>query len=352
MPLMADPSIQHMQIIIGIVIGLAMAGTLVLSLASRWIGGVWTTLLGILAACLIGYRPLIDASLFAGFDRDPLRRILLGMIPFTAIIALLSPRKIPAIARILLALLGPSVVFYWVFSRFDLSVPPATLLFHEVLPVGLAIFAGWVVIEPLAHRSPGAAAPIAIGAVTAGLAALLLLSAENQAGLMAPLIPATAGGAVLASIVAALIRKPIHFARGPVLLWLTLIAALFAFMWLDTEKLPLPWLYWIAGAPLLAWIPEIPVLHRIKPWKRETLRLVLVLTPVTFGVVLAYNQHKKEAAESGDEYSWVTPPRFHLQREGVNSSAPLFSTNRAHPAAPMRPSQMPIPNTINPPTIT
>jgi hypothetical protein len=335
---MNDSGIQHVPIVLGLAIALAMGGTLLASLAGRWIGGVWTTLLATLATALLAYQPLIGTSVFSGYDTDLLRRILLGAIPFTALIVLLSFKKVPLLGRLLFALLGPAALLYWIFCHFDLQVPRQTLFTHEVLPVSLAIFVCWLLIEPLAHRSPGAAAPIVVGSATAGVAVLLLLSSENQAGLMAPLIPATAGGAVLAALVAALIRRPVQFARGPVLLWLMLIAALFSFMWFDTEKLPLPYLYWIATAPLLAWIMEIGPLHRLKPYKRETIRLVLVLIPVVIGVVLAYKQHKKEAAESGDEYSWIDRAQPYL--------------TWPHPAAPIRPSQIPIPKTINPPTIT
>jgi hypothetical protein len=320
--------IQHTQMILGMAIASAMLGTLLLSLLGRWIGGSWITLIATLAACLLAYQPLIGASLFAGYKTDLLRRILLAAIPFTAVSIALSFKKVPLYARLIFVAIGPMALLYWVFSHFDISVPRLALYENKILPISLAIIAAWALIEPIAKRSPGAAAPIIIGATTAGLSFLLILSAENQAGLMAPIIPATAGGAVLAAVVAALIRKPIDFARGPVLLWLTLIAALFAFMWLDTEKLPVPYLYWIAAAPLLGWVPEIGPIHRLKPWKRESLRLVLVIVPVIVAMILAFKQHKKEAAESGDEYGWVQP------------------------AAPIFPSQMPIPNTIPPPTIT
>jgi hypothetical protein len=129
-------------------------------------------------------------------------------------------------------------------------------------------------------------------------------------------------------MLASLLRKPLNFSRGPVVLWLMLIAALFAFMWFDIEKLPVPYLYWIATAPLVAWIPEIGPIHRQKPWIRETIRLLLVLIPVAVAMALAFQQHKKEAAASGDEYGIVQPP------------------------APILPSQIPIANTIPPPTIT
>jgi hypothetical protein len=319
--------IQHTQMLLGAAMVMAALGTLLLALLGRWIGA-WITLLAILAALLICYQPLINASLFAGFKTDLLRRILIGLIPFTLGLLVVSrPNKIAA-GRILFALLAPSLLLWWVFAHFDLAVPRQTLLLHKIVPIGLAIFIAWLLIEPLAVKSPGAAAPIVIGAFSGGLAFLLMLSAENQAGLIAPIIPATALGALLAAIAASILKSPITFARGPVLLWLTSIAALFAFLWLDTDQLPTRDLYWTATAPLLAWIPQWKPIHRRNAWQRESLRLLLVLVPVVIAIILAFNQHKKEAAESGDEYGQVQSP------------------------APMCPSQIPMPNTTMPPTIT
>jgi hypothetical protein len=325
---MPDNSIQHTQQILGMAIIFAMLGTLLFSLLGRWIGGVWTTLLATLAACLLAYQPLIGASVFADFKTDLLRRILIAFIPFAAIAILLSLKKVPWFIRFIFAVAAPGFLRYWIFVHFDLAVPRQTLLIHKILPVSLIAFVAWALIEPIAKRSPGVAAPVIVAASAAGVAFLLMLSNENQAGLMAPIIPATAGGAALAACVASLWGKPLDFSRGPVLIWLTLMAALFAFMWFDTEQLPLPYLYWLAAVPLLAWIPEIGTIHRLKPWKRESLRLLLVLIPVVITVIFAFRQHKKEAAESGDEYGFVQP------------------------AAPICPNQMPMPNTINPPMIT
>jgi hypothetical protein len=287
----------------------AALGTMILSLIGRWIGGVWTTLLATLAAFLIGYQPLIGASIFAGFKTDLLRRILIAAVPFTIGLIGLSIKSVPNWARILFALAAPAIMLDFVFLHFDISVPRQDLLIHKILPVAAVIFAAWMLVEPIAARSPGAAAPIVVGAVTGGVAFLLLLSSENQAGQMAPLVQATAGGAVLAAMIASAVRKKISFARGPVLLWFTLTGALFAFMWLDTDQLPAPFLLMIAIAPLLAWIPEIGPLHRWRPWKRESLRFGLVMIPVAIAMVLAFRQHKAEAAASGDEYGFIPPPR-------------------------------------------
>lgn len=299
--------VQHTQMVLGAAMAIAALGTFVLSLAGRWLGGSWTTLLAILAAMLLCYQPLIGASLLAGFKTDLLRRILLGAIPFTLAAMALSFKKVPPYLRFTFGLLAPDMFLWWVFAHFDLATPRQTLFVSKIAPVGLAILAGWALIEPIALRSSGAAAPIVVGPVTAGLAFLLFLSAENQAGLMAPIIPATALGALFAAIIAFFLRRPISLARGPVLLWLTLGGALFAFMWLDTEELPLRYLYWIAAAPPLAWMVEIGPVRKSKPWQRESIRLALVAAPVIVACTLAFQQHRKDAAAAGDEYGMLSP---------------------------------------------
>ena len=332
--LLMNSDIQHTQLILGVAISIAMLGTMFLTLLSRWIGSPWPTLIAILATCLLAYQPLIGASLFAGFKTDLLRRILFAAMPFTLLLILLSFKRVPKFARILLALIGPALMLVWIFIHFDLEVPRQTLFLHKIFPIAAAIFISWSLIEPLGHGSPGAASPIVATAITAGIAFLLMISAENQAGAVAPLIPATAGGALLACIIGSLIRKPVSTARGPLLVWFTLIGCLVAFLWIDTDQLPTKYLLWIAAAIPLAWIPEIGPLHRMKPWRRETLRFALVWMPVIVAITLAFKQHKREAAESGDEYGMIQP-------------APTGQV-----AAPKCPSQMPIPKTINPPTIT
>ncbi len=324
-----NTDIQHTQMVLGAAMTIAALGTFFLSLASRWIGGVWATLLAVTVALLLSYQPLINAPLLP-VGTDLLRRILVAVIPFALAVLLLSFKKVPWWARLIFAIVGPAGLLLLIFSHFEPSIARQDFFLYKIGPVALSIFIAWLLVEPLASRSPGAAAPIVIGPVTGGLAFLLMLSAESNAGQLAPIIPATALGALLAAVVAFLIGKPISFARGPILLWLTLISALFAFMWFDTDDMPLRYLYWIATAPLLAWIPELGPIKKLKPWKRESLRLLLVAIPVLVAVTLAFRQHREDAKAAGDEFGCI-----------FNQSA-----------APILPSQIPMPNTINPPTMT
>jgi hypothetical protein len=236
------------------------------------------------------------------------------------------------LARVLFALIGPALLLGWVFHDYAIqTVPRQTIYLHQIAPVAVAIFACWLLLESLATRSPGIAAPMAVTMLSTAGTFLLMLSAENNAGLIATPIAGTAGGAAVAAVIAGIFgMKATSLARGPILLWLTALASLFALLWISSDQLPLQHLYWLAGIPLLAWIPEIGPLHRLKPWKRESIRFILIAIPTAAAMALAFREHQKEAAAAGDPFGMVWP----------------------HPAAPILPSQIPIPNTINPPTIT
>jgi hypothetical protein len=287
-------SFQQTEMTITVTLAVAALGTLILSLAGRWIGGVWTTLLATLAACLFAYKPLLSAPLFGNVQHDLLQRILTASIPFTVCLIGLSFKRISFWFRLLFAVVAPSLLLYWVFLHFDIAMPRWAMLTHEILPVAVAVLIAWLLIEPISVRSPGPAAPMILGFVTGGVAFLLLISQENQAGEFAPLIPATAGGAMIAAIINSFVgKKPLGFARGPVLQWLMLSAALFAFMWFDTDALPVKPLLIIASTLPAAWAAEIGPIHRWKPWKRESLRFLLLAVPVIIAVVLAYQQSKQ-----------------------------------------------------------
>jgi hypothetical protein len=324
--------VQQTQKLLVEMLALSAVGTFVLSLVGRWIGGAWTTMVAITSAVVLVYKPMVGGLVFDNFTTDLIRRILIAAIPFTALVLATSWKTGPAWGRFAVAALAPTAMLYWVFMHYDLAVPRVTLLTHEVLPVAGVVLVLWAMIEPIAVRTPGPAVPIVLGFTTGGIAIfLLLLSQGSQAGEISPMLPASAAGALLAAIASSFIgKKPLSFARGPVLLWLTLTAAFFSFMWFDTNEIPLVDLLLIASVPVLAWIPETGTIHRMKPWKRESIRFVLLAIPFGMAVVLANRQSAAQEQELG------------LQGP----------THSDQSAAPILPRYTPIAKTIIPPTIT
>ena len=222
-------------------------------------------------------------------------------------------------------------------------MPRSTVYVHRILPICGAIFAIWLILEPMAVRTPGPGVPMVVAALAIASTFLLMLSSEPAAGLMSTPVSGIAIGGALAAFISTFIRnKQLSFARGPVLLWLTVLGMMFAFLWTSSDKLPLQYLYWLAAVPVLAWIPELPPIHRLKPWNREAIRVLLVGYPAMMSMMLAFKDHQVEAKASGDEFGLIYP------------AYPVYPAAPTNPytAAPYLPSAIPIASTINPPTIT
>jgi len=166
--------IQHTQMVMGVAIAIAMLGTLSLSLLGRWIGGVWTTLLATLAACLLAYQPLCNSMVFSRLATDRQQRIWFAAIPFTILLIGLSFKRVPMLARLTVALLGPALMLCWVFYGYDKTVPMSTIFLQKILPVSTVLFATWALLEPIAIRTPGTAAPMTIAFLGTGCGFLLI----------------------------------------------------------------------------------------------------------------------------------------------------------------------------------
>jgi hypothetical protein len=330
------PSIQDFQKLQAETAVIAAVVTMLLSLAGRWIGGVWTTLLSIAGCVLFAYQPLVNTTLFSNLKTDRLQMIIVGLIPFVLITIGLSFRKIPLFVHVIFAIIGPALVLGWAYHDYDVSEARMALFLHGIAPISIAIFILWLLLEPIAARSPGFALPMVIAVLAIASTFLLMLSKDQNAGLMSTPVSGTAIGAALAAIASGFIgKKQLSFTRGPTLLWLTVLGLMFGYLWISDDSMPLKYLYWLAAVPVVAWIPELGPIHRLKPWNREAIRFLVMVIPASIAMTLAFKDHKAEAKASGDEY-------------GLHWPAP----HPPYPAAPISPSQMPIPNTINPPMIT
>jgi hypothetical protein len=49
------------------------------------------------------------------------------------------------------------------------------------------------------------------------------------------------------------------------------------------------------GAPLLCWLPELPLVRRLHPWLRAILAMLLVAIPVALAVIESQKQHEEES---------------------------------------------------------
>src|SRR5262249_22188298 len=139
----------------------------------------------------------------------------------------------------------------------------------------------WVLLAVLARRPAGASLPIALAIAVGGASMTVMLSAYlsgGQAGL--PLSAALLGGSVAALFLPESSRSVAPIGLAVVGLSSLLVIGRF-FGELRTDHAVL-----LLAAPLLAWVPELPRLRRLRPWVRGVLRVLLV-GPVVSGL-LAY----------------------------------------------------------------
>jgi hypothetical protein len=210
------------------------------------------------------------------------------------------PRRAGVSVAILLAIAAPAALLYW--SVLPYPTPDGLSRFgflaHQIGPALLAAVTLWALTEPIAHRSPGAAAPLVVTLVACGTAALLMTLAAQTPALLSFAVAASAGGALLAACLAPLLRRWItitpQFAGGAVLVWFTLLTAFATADCLDSDSIPARSLVILTLSPALAWIVEIGPLRRWRPWKRELLRGVLVAIPVLLVAIPALLQAKRD----------------------------------------------------------
>jgi hypothetical protein len=263
-----------------IVMALAMGAALVaaaLVLAARSPDARWIVGLGAgyyLGCWMLEIRPQWPI-------REDLDRLLLLVIPATLLVEVLGaiprlPRWLIWALRIAIAGLGARVLLHGSMylagpagpGSSAWTVPQAWLIFGSIAAVEAA---AWVLLFVLARRSPGASLPIALALAVGGASMANMLSAYlagGQAGL--PLSAAILGASLAALVMPDASRSVAPIGVAVVGLSSLLVIGRF-FGELRTDHAVL-----LFAAPLLAWVPELPWLRRLRPWGRGLLRVVLV----------------------------------------------------------------------------
>jgi hypothetical protein len=158
--------------------------------------------------------------------------------------------------------------------------------------VSLAATISWILIEPLTARRPGPTGSILLWLLSTGSALLLLLGASPRLGFLVVTLAGVFGAYFLFSLL--LKKSPIS--AGPTLLCIPLLSAWLSYAYFDSSVITPIELSLLITAPLLAWLPEIPPLTKLKPWKRELLRAALTAAPIAIAITLAAIQFKKDSA--------------------------------------------------------
>ena len=310
---------QHAGVVVGLTLSVVAGAIVLLALVAaalrrrhpRWAAAMLT--LGIPAAGLLAYRPLLDKSPLSDLPHDVVQRLWWGAAGLAVLLAIvrgLCGGARPWLRRgamLAAAILLPAAVLAFAFLPFR----PADTSTVQFLarPLGLmllAIVGGWLLLEPMAVRSPGAAVPLVMGFLSAGVGGLILMSDSTAPGMSVAVVGASTAGVLLAAWAAHLASRrvvlPVSAAGGAVVMWLTLLSGLMCFCCVDSDTVPTANLLILAAAPLLAWTPEIPAVHRWKPWRRELLRAALVAGPVILALARAYVVFRRD---SDNDLSWL-----------------------------------------------
>lgn len=282
---------EHL-ILFGLVLPAILAGVLALvgSFVFREIR--WGTLLGLCGGLILAYWGIAGTWPPVPPIEVPERVVLLGAM-FGVIAIIASSRKVPWVVRLVLAIVFPAVMVWFVFKPIPVVSMPRAMMWQIIgIAAGIAFILSCAT-EGIAMRKPGVAAPLILGPVAAGAGAIQLFVGTVTLGWLGACIALM----ILGWMVAALIRKSLNFSRGPVYVVLTLLAGLFAYDYFESGNITLWEIALLAVAPLLAWIVEIPPLGKLKNWQREVLRVILVFIPVGIAAGIAFVQFKKDSAE-------------------------------------------------------
>ncbi len=146
----------------------------------------------------------------------------------------------------------------------------------------------------LLSRRGSAAAAIPLGFFAAGTGLIVLLSGNQNLGLLTLSLALM----VLGIFVAALMSSAKTLQRGPVIVCIALLTGLLAYGYYDPGVITSTELALLLAGPLLAWIAEAPPMRGWKTWKRELVRAALAGIPIAIAIGLAVVQFKKDYAAS------------------------------------------------------
>ena len=180
----------------------------------------------------------------------------------------------------------------------------AWLLVRSQAPTGLIVglaaigVVWWVSWDELVRRSPGGWAGMVMTGVAGCTSLVLMLSDSQRFGQM---------GLAMTGVMAAVWGIGWWFKwdvwRGAGVVWAVVVFGLV----LNGKYWATPGLPWVnagllVGAPLLAWVGEVPVVKRLGGWRSGAVRVAAVVIPMAVAVVLAVMEFKRADASSGSEY--------------------------------------------------
>lgn len=193
-------------------------------------------------------------------------------------------------------LAGPLVATASVLIFRPLEDPKVALL--GLSGLFITTLAGWLLLEPLAKRRPGASLPLAFMLLFTGISMFFFISG----GLSYSILFGAMSGVCGAALVTAWLNHRFSFHRGATAALAALpVAALWIRSWyyMPQGDHDVPWFAFVL--PLLAfpllWLGELPMVTKRPAWVGVIIRALLVAIPLAAAVILAIK------AQEADPYS-------------------------------------------------
>jgi hypothetical protein len=228
--------------------------------------------------------------------REDQDRLLLILLPSAVVVELLAAlfRRMAWLLRFALAASAGWILLYGSVYLEDLAGPglrewtpgQAGLILTLLAAVLMAV---WVSLVALAQGSGGRVVPLALALACGGSAVTVMLSGYSSGGQLGLPFAAAVGGVVFPSLILTGSLDAVA-ATGLALIEVFALLVIGRFFGeLNTGHAIALFL-----APLLCWLPELPLLRRIGLWQRGFFRVALTAFPVV--VVLWLAQQKFNAA--------------------------------------------------------
>jgi hypothetical protein len=248
--------------------------------------------LGFFAGCAwLGVRPHRP-------PREDQDRLLLILFPAAIVVELLAVaiKKWAWLPRIAVSACAAWILLYDSVYLEDSAgpgsrewTPEQTWLILTILAAALIVV--WASLATLARRSAGGTVPTALALACGGAAATIMLSGYASGGQLGVPLAGSVAGVVLASLIlASLLDAAVATGIAVVGLFALLVIGRF-FGELTTINAIALFL-----APLLCWLPELPLIRRLGVRQRSLVRVVLVAVPVAIVLSLAQQKFKEAAA--------------------------------------------------------
>ena len=154
-----------------------------------------------------------------------------------------------------------------------------------------ALAGNWIGLAALLRKAPGRSIPLTVTLACAVAAIIVMLSGYASGGQVGLAFAAALAGPICASF---LLRGPFELSGLLSLGIVGVFSLLVVGTFFGTLRIEHALLVWFA--PLLCWLPEVPLLRRLQPGVRGVLRVVLTAAPLTVAVILAWQQFVRDSS--------------------------------------------------------